>query len=132
MRLARRLDDAGRIARWVTPTPELYQEKLRTGWNPNTVNEDGWTALTCAVSQRRADAVRVLLEHRAVPTDRDFKRAVGWREWPDSGIFVLLDQAAPLDVHSPFAAALLAGAATSNDVVRAYLLKRGVLETPGK
>lgn len=67
--LARQLRTAGNVERFFAPARDLYEELLKTGWNVNSTGElDGRPALECAARVGSVDAVRVLLDHGAMPT----------------------------------------------------------------
>jgi ankyrin repeat protein len=117
---------AGHVGPWIAPTPKLYRKALAERWDVNSRNEDGWTALQCAVVKNRDDAVRVLLQAGATISPETFKSTVFSNMDEGATILKILDHAAPLDVHSQMAADLLVTAAERNLEAVRYLLERGV------
>jgi hypothetical protein len=124
--LEKALRTAARVEPWITPSPELYRKALAERWDVNSRNEDGWNALTCAVSRKREDAVRVLLDAGSKVSPEEFTLAVWFATAPNARMLRMLDTAAPLDVHGPLAAELLVEAARANPDALGYLLDRGV------
>jgi ankyrin repeat protein len=120
--LGKRLRDAGRVERFLKPTPELYAGLIKTGWNVNTTGEDSQNALLCAVIGGRPDAVRLLLEHGAtVSREALFNAAMR----PESDILALVAPAAHLDMRGPVAAHMVVLASRRDDAMLQYLLDRG-------
>ena len=126
--LERRVYATARPDRYLTPSSELYEELLRSRWDVNAKNEDGWTALRCAVLRNRVDAVRTLLTHGAHVADDDllyaFGRDGGVR---DADMRQALFSAALVDPGSPLTADMLvmSSAAKDSSVLR-FLLEQDV------
>jgi ankyrin repeat protein len=124
--LEKAMRTAGHVEPWIEPTPELYRKASAKGWDINSRNEDGWTALQCAVENKRDDLIRLLLKAGARVSPETFRAAFSFRVGGDTAILELLDEAAPLDVRSPMASELLRGAVHANPDTLRYLLDRGV------
>jgi ankyrin repeat protein len=101
--LERQLRTSGRPERYLTPSPALYEELLRSRWDVNSKNADGWTALRCAISRNHVEAVRVLLKNNAIVSAQDLHVAALF----GGATLPLLVPAADLDPRSQVAADIL-------------------------
>jgi hypothetical protein len=107
--LERQLRTSGRPERYLTPSPGLYEELFKARWDVNSQNEDGWTALRCAISRNHVDAVRVLLKNNATVSRKDLHVAA----WRGAATLPLLVPVADVDPHSQLAADILVILATN-------------------
>jgi hypothetical protein len=112
----------GRPERYLTPSPDLYKELLSSRWDINSKNKDDWTALRCAISRNRVDAVRFLLENKATVSADDLRVAA----WLDSATLPLLFRATGLDPRSQAAADTLVVLASTRGTTLSVALDYGI------
>jgi ankyrin repeat protein len=121
--LGTQLRDAVNLERLFEPSRELYEELVKAHWNVNATGElDGRPALDCAVRAGGPEAVRVLLEHGAMPTRSTWLHAAARR---DADVLKLFYGLSPLDWTTPLATDVLMAAAGSEGQTLDYLLSRG-------
>ena len=120
--LERQLRASGRPDRYLTPSPALYEELLAARWDVNSKNKDGWTALRCAISRNRLDAVQVLLKNKAEVSARDLQYAA----WLNSAAVPQLTLAAGLDPHSQAAVDMLVALSGTRGTTLPAVLEYGI------
>jgi ankyrin repeat protein len=126
--LERRVRATARPDRYLVPSSQLYEELLRGRWDVNATNENGWTALRCAVSRNRVDAVRTLLTNGARVADEDLLWAFGMDGAIRDGVILqLLVSVAGVDPRDKITPDILVLASAANDsTALRFLLQNGV------
>jgi ankyrin repeat protein len=120
--LERQLRAMGRPERYLTPSPDLYKELLAARWDINSKNEDGWTALRCAISRNRIETVQALLENNAAVSERDLQFAA----WINSEAVPQLALKTGLDPHSQSAVDMLVTLAGTRGTTLPAVLQYGI------